>query len=65
MITQSGGAGEAAAAYRTTVRFNGGVDGEMIAEVVLVCKCLATNVTGKGLVLHVRFPEYRQCYTAH
>ena len=57
VVSEGGGAGEAAAAHRATVRFDWRVYGEMVAEVVLVRESLAADVAGKGLVLDVGFPE--------
>lgn len=56
VVSEGGGAGEAAAAHRATVRFDWRVYGEMVAEVVLVRESLAADVAGKGLVLDVGFP---------
>lgn len=56
MVSEGRGASKAAPAHRARVGLHRAVDGEMVAEVVLVGERLAADVTRERLVFYVRFP---------
>lgn len=60
VVSESGAAGEPPATDRATVGLDGAVDGEVVPQVVLISKGLPADVTSKGLVLDVSFPEVSQ-----